>query len=119
ARLLPTTATMDLLSLQLSDEINQELFEGLMLELPGQVNSFTEQISRFVGTLDKQALASAQRIAHTIKGSGNVVGVTGLANFMHFTEEDRKSTRLNSSHVKISYAVFCLKKKKIKKTSTS
>src|SRR5436309_10332492 len=26
---------------------------------------------------------------------------------------DRKSTRLNSSHVKISYAVFCLKKKKI------
>src|SRR5690606_41429439 len=28
------------------------------------------------------------------------------------TAEDRKSTRLNSSHVKISYAVFCLKKKK-------
>src|SRR5690606_42162633 len=28
---------------------------------------------------------------------------------------DRKSTRLNSSHVKISYAVFCLKKKKEKK----
>src|SRR5690606_40836568 len=26
--------------------------------------------------------------------------------------QDRKSTRLNSSHVKISYAVFCLKKKK-------
>src|SRR5204862_7980696 len=28
--------------------------------------------------------------------------------------EDRKSTRLNSSHVEISYAVFCLKKKKAK-----
>src|SRR5690606_42016735 len=27
-------------------------------------------------------------------------------------QQDRKSTRLNSSHVKISYAVFCLKKKK-------
>src|SRR5690606_40763475 len=27
-------------------------------------------------------------------------------------DRDRKSTRLNSSHVKISYAVFCLKKKK-------
>src|SRR5690554_7491090 len=27
---------------------------------------------------------------------------------------DRKSTRLNSSHVRISYAVFCLKKKKLK-----
>src|SRR5258708_14227252 len=30
-------------------------------------------------------------------------------------EEDRKSTRLNSSHQIISYAVFCLKKKKISK----
>src|SRR5690606_41827048 len=31
--------------------------------------------------------------------------------------EDRKSTRLNSSHVKISYAVFCLKKKKNNNTN--
>src|SRR3989442_10561778 len=30
--------------------------------------------------------------------------------------EDRKSTRLNSSHVRISYAVFCLKKKTTNKT---
>src|SRR5690606_39661378 len=33
-----------------------------------------------------------------------------------FRSLDRKSTRLNSSHVKISYAVFCLKKKKKKTT---
>src|SRR5690554_7351721 len=33
-------------------------------------------------------------------------------------DEDRKSTRLNSSHVRISYAVFCLKKKKKYKTKT-
>src|SRR3989442_6572275 len=32
-------------------------------------------------------------------------------------EEDRKSTRLNSSHVRISYAVFCLKKKKNQKVA--
>src|SRR5438874_9539279 len=32
--------------------------------------------------------------------------------------QDRKSTRLNSSHVEISYAVFCLKKKKKKKQTT-
>src|SRR5437667_1881912 len=31
---------------------------------------------------------------------------------------DRKSTRLNSSHITISYAVFCLKKKKKKKQKT-
>src|SRR5438270_4632503 len=32
---------------------------------------------------------------------------------------DRKSTRLNSSHSQISYAVFCLKKKAKKKTNTT
>src|SRR5438067_9481207 len=32
--------------------------------------------------------------------------------------EDRKSTRLNSSHVSISYAVFCLKKKKTRQEPT-
>src|SRR5690606_41678409 len=34
-----------------------------------------------------------------------------VAHQVRADEEDRKSTRLNSSHVKISYAVFCLKKK--------
>src|SRR5690606_41748958 len=41
--------------------------------------------------------------------------VEGLAaDFVVGSRQDRKSTRLNSSHVKISYAVFCLKKKKKK-----
>src|SRR5690606_42148497 len=35
----------------------------------------------------------------------------GLVKLGREQVEDRKSTRLNSSHVKISYAVFCLKKK--------
>src|SRR5260221_9728833 len=33
--------------------------------------------------------------------------------FLRREEQDRKSTRLNSSHTVISYAVFCLKKKKL------
>src|SRR5690554_7002233 len=41
-----------------------------------------------------------------------------MGQFLQFTSPivqiDRKSTRLNSSHVRISYAVFCLKKKKKK-----
>src|SRR5438874_7817745 len=37
-----------------------------------------------------------------------------LARIQRKLELDRKSTRLNSSHVEISYAVFCLKKKKKK-----
>src|SRR5690349_22156488 len=35
----------------------------------------------------------------------------GLIPYYMFFPQDRKSTRLNSSHVEISYAVFCLKKK--------
>src|SRR2546426_1560166 len=38
--------------------------------------------------------------------------------FKQFSATDRKSTRLNSSHLVISYAVFCLKKKKKKKYSS-
>src|SRR5256885_9264611 len=42
-----------------------------------------------------------------------VEGKTGLKVMENLRElEDRKSTRLNSSHLVISYAVFCLKKKK-------
>src|SRR5437773_6192254 len=38
-------------------------------------------------------------------------GTGYLLNLAIFQREDRKSTRLNSSHITISYAVFCLKKK--------
>src|SRR3712207_7840790 len=49
-------------------------------------------------------------------------GGLGLVRFLpvtFFPPRDRKSTRLNSSHANISYAVFCLKKKKIRKQYTS
>src|SRR5690554_1408785 len=42
----------------------------------------------------------------------NVAYGGGYIRFIKSRKEDRKSTRLNSSHVRISYAVFCLKKKK-------
>src|SRR5687768_17852800 len=40
----------------------------------------------------------------------------GKISLIEIPNQDRKSTRLNSSHGYISYAVFCLKKKKKKKT---
>src|SRR3989440_7698420 len=51
------------------------------------------------------------------------IGLMHLWDFVSALEqnplEDRKSTRLNSSHDQISYAVFCLKKKKKKNKTTS
>src|SRR5690349_22932720 len=56
------------------------------------------------------AFASAHPVGSTVEGE--VKNATEFGLFIG----DRKSTRLNSSHVEISYAVFCLKKKKKKKT---
>src|SRR2546430_2831011 len=51
-----------------------------------------------------------------IEGSSAKSLRTGRSpNAIVVSEADRKSTRLNSSHSQISYAVFCLKKKKIAK----
>src|SRR5690625_6763872 len=44
--------------------------------------------------------------------NGEGIYCTVQLDFEHHGEKDRKSTRLNSSHVANSYAVFCLKKKK-------
>src|SRR5437870_8187106 len=70
---------------------------------------------------DEQADAGVRREA----GSGGFArGARGQGGCLHRARRggrsrrqngDRKSTRLNSSHVAISYAVFCLKKKKKKK----
>src|SRR5436305_11201039 len=46
--------------------------------------------------------------------SANGLRVVAVAYRRLPARRDRKSTRLNSSHVRISYAVFCLKKKKTK-----
>src|SRR5438067_6262972 len=53
---------------------------------------------------------------HKVKREGDGYRMGGE---MRTKAEDRKSTRLNSSHVSISYAVFCLKKKKNALTGTS
>src|SRR6266496_5982591 len=64
--------------------------------------------SRFPGRAPSRRLKSARR------PSSDRAAVPRLGWRAH---RDRKSTRLNSSHVEISYAVFCLKKKKKTKTN--
>src|SRR2546427_881573 len=64
-------------------------------------------------------LFRSQPIVARTSSYGLVCGGTGAA-LEHLTLGDRKSTRLNSSHSQISYAVFCLKKKKkVNKNYTS
>src|SRR3712207_6908688 len=62
-----------------------------------------------------QPVASRRMTLALLVALGTVLawlGILGLR-WLQVRPTDRKSTRLNSSHANISYAVFCLKKKKI------
>ncbi|MCH8621824.1 response regulator [Undibacterium sp. TS12] len=75
-------------SLQLPDDLNTELFDGLLQELPVQVNNFTSAIEKFSsGTGSMQDIEQAKRAAHTLKGAANTVGVAGIANLTHHLED--------------------------------
>src|SRR6266478_9126590 len=52
------------------------------------------------------------QIYHVPREGSSSAEPPALVSGRHVEREDRKSTRLNSSHSQISYAVFCLKKKK-------
>src|SRR5436853_6577416 len=58
------------------------------------------------------SLHDALPILGLFLGGGSNEGLIGMTYEIVGTPGDRKSTRLNSSHLGISYAVFCLKKKK-------
>src|SRR5688500_19192495 len=56
--------------------------------------------------------ASAQEATPVMSGPGTLnLSLGSYTRVQDLTHTDRKSTRLNSSHLVISYAVFCLKKK--------
>src|SRR5690606_41725073 len=68
-------------------------------------------------TLFRSAPSSCYQHRHTcgdrrMRPAPLLLALLVLWGLLGIAVADRKSTRLNSSHVKISYAVFCLKKKK-------
>src|SRR5687768_17672741 len=79
---------------------------------------------RSAPVLDHDDAVTQQPVTTTVEGE-HVLGANGDASrvLAHPSllalgdQQDRKSTRLNSSHGYISYAVFCLKKKNTKKMS--
>src|SRR5690625_6883372 len=69
-------------------------------------------ISSHAPRVEPEPLTSCARSARRRRGSDRVLWIRRRR-----ADRDRKSTRLNSSHVAISYAVFCLKKKRKKSTA--
>src|SRR5258708_25186201 len=68
---------------------------------------------RSVVSNNGQVVNVAKGITAEFRIAGHILGSSQECDRRCETQRDRKSTRLNSSHQIISYAVFCLKKKKI------
>src|SRR5690606_39872099 len=77
--------------------------DGLDLRVDGRHVERRAAQERVLHHFSQRRNLRLQHLGHERLDQGLTDGVTN---------RDRKSTRLNSSHVKISYAVFCLKKKK-------
>src|SRR2546422_4494783 len=86
------------------------MFFFLMIRRPPRSTLFP-YTTLFRSIFHQAAMRSVPRSVKDPLGA-NENNVTGTLNVLEAARRDRKSTRLNSSHGYISYAVFCLKKKK-------
>lgn len=83
----PLFATEEDVSLVLPDDVNQELLSILLQELPVYTQEFSESIVNLQSFARTEDLDIAQRIAHTLKGSANTVGIVGIATLTHHLED--------------------------------
>src|SRR3712207_8868568 len=96
------TATTEIYTLSLHDAL--PIFGGI--DIPFQYIRQALQHKKHVVSSNKKVLATHYKeLVNMAKKNGVILAFEASV--------DRKSTRLNSSHANISYAVFCLKKKKI------
>lgn len=75
------------ISITLPSDVNQELLELLLQELPVLTQQFSEAVQRLQSSGSEQDVMIAQRIAHTLKGSANTVGIKGIAILTHHLED--------------------------------
>ncbi|MGB4945962.1 MAG: response regulator [Candidatus Competibacter denitrificans] len=84
----PREALPEHVSLALPGDVNPELLDSLLQELPSQTAELSAAIQRLAaGNGVLRDVEVAQRIAHTVKGAGNTVGVRGIANLTHHMED--------------------------------
>lgn len=82
-----TTAEESDIKLDLPEDVNLDLLESLLHELPTQASDFSSAIQKAIAGGYVSDIEEAMRIAHTIKGAANTVGITGLAVLSHQIED--------------------------------
>ncbi len=83
----PTVATEAMADLSYGVDVHRDLIEGLHIELPEQARQFEQSVDAYLQSHLLNDLSTAQRMAHTLKGTGHIVEVMGIAHLMHFTED--------------------------------
>lgn len=83
----PLKALPDHVDLSVPADIDRKVLDSLLVELPPHAQDFSALVQRLSqgGTLDD--LDQARRVAHTLKGAANTVGIKGVANITHALED--------------------------------
>ena len=74
-------------SLNKPEDVPEELFDSLLQDLPEQTAEFSFAVQNLTRHDYLEQLKVSKRIAHTLKGAGNTVGIQGLANLTHHIED--------------------------------
>ena len=82
-----TEAFDDDVSLAVDADVLPSVLDGMLRELPGNAERLGNFIRKLVATGDIAPIDEARRVAHTLKGDANTVGVRGLANITHSLED--------------------------------
>ncbi|NJO17456.1 MAG: response regulator [Thioploca sp.] len=82
-----TVANPEDVLLTIPEDINRELLEAYLQETPQHAADFSASIQSLVQVPDPAEIEKAQRIAHTLKGSSNIIGIKGIANIAHHLED--------------------------------
>ncbi|MFK8026530.1 MAG: response regulator [Gammaproteobacteria bacterium] len=82
-----TEASPQDVDISVPEDVQAELLDGLLQELPRQTEEFSEAIQQLIKSDYINQLEVAQRIAHTIKGAANTVGIVGVATLTHHLED--------------------------------
>ena len=83
----PLLATADDVRIELPDDVNPELLTALLQELPDQTETFSRAIQNLIEGGSQEDVKIAQRMAHTLKGAANTVGVSGIPILTHHLED--------------------------------
>ena len=84
----PTIAQAEDVALRIDPDVNPKLVEVFLQESPHNAADFSAAVERITrGEEILKNLGAAQRLAHNIKGSANLIGVKGVANIAHHSED--------------------------------